>query len=47
MVSGWIDEDIFKITGSEIYMWNGLSSSDGIYKDYDNPITCKYWYIDM
>lgn len=46
MVSGWIDEGIFKITGSKIYMWNGLSS-DGIYKDYDNPITCKYWYIDM
>ena len=47
MVSGFIEYDIFNITGSEIYMWNGASSSNGIYKDYDNPITCKYWYIDM
>lgn len=47
MTSGYIDDGIFIITGSEIYMWNGGSSSDSIYKDYDNPITCKYWYIDM
>ena len=47
MVSGWINEGIFEITGSEIYMWNGLSLSDSIYKDYDNPIICKYWYINI
>lgn len=48
--SGISVNNILRITGSSIWMSKDgtlLSSSTSIYKDYDNPITCKYWYIDM
>lgn len=48
--SGISVNDILQITGSSIWMSKDgtlLSSSASIYKDSNNPITCKYWYIDM
>ena len=39
-----------KIEGSTIWMTkNGSLSTtnNNIYKDSNNPITCKYWYISM
>lgn len=47
--SGFFYNDIFETTGSSIWMTStgSLSSQNCVYEDYDNPITCKYWYFDM
>lgn len=46
--SGISVNDILQITGSIIWMSkDGTLLSASIYKNSNNPITCKYWYIDV
>ena len=39
----------FIITSSNIALSKvpGPTTSDDMYMDSDNPITCRYWYIDI
>ena len=48
-VNGYFGDGTYKVDSCEVYMTKcgSLLSSDSVYSDGKNPITCKCWYFDM